>query len=83
MKACGIVVASLTSGSPCSRAGLVTNSGMSPQREPDQTQREASARSRARISQNPIRKPDNVKNWWGIEIKKKKKLDMDEFHPTF
>lgn len=45
MKACGIVVASLTSGSPSSRAGLVTGSGMSPRREPDQTPCEVSARA--------------------------------------
>lgn len=55
----------------------------SPRREPDQTQREASARSRARISQNPIRKPDNVKNWWGIEIKKKKHLTWTSFTRLF
>lgn len=63
MKARGIVVASLTSGSPSSREGLVTGNGMSPQCEPDQTPCEVSVcvPVRAHISQNHIRTPDNVK----------------------
>lgn len=84
MKARGIVVASLTSGSPSSRAGLVTGNGMSPQCEPDQTPCEVSVcvPVRAHISQNHIRTPDNVKKerkLTGKEIKKKKTLDTDTF----
>lgn len=64
MKARGIVVASLTSGSPSSRAGLVTGSGMSPRREPDQTACEVRARAHTHLcasARNPIRTPDNVR----------------------
>lgn len=64
MKARGTVVASLTSGLPSSRAGLVTGSWMSPQHEPDQTVCEVRACVRTHpvcISQNPIRTSDNVK----------------------
>ena len=84
MKACGIVVASLTSGSPSSRARLVTGSRMSPQREPDQTPCEVRARAATRprtrlcvsagiLLENQIMsKTDGGK-------KEMKTLDMDTF----
>lgn len=76
MKACGIVLAALTSGSPSSRVGLVTGSRMSPQCEPDQTPCEVRVRAHtsACISQNPIATPDRVKKLPGKEMKT---LDMD------